>query len=130
MAQPQLDLDHFRQRLETMRAETQSEIDGLREEVAADNDEVNYGVKNHPAEDATNLYTQERSLAISATMERELAQIDHALQRIAEGTYGVCEVGGESIPVERLEARPAATLCIQHQREQDEQARDVPGPQV
>lgn len=130
MAQPKLDLDHFRRRLEEMRATTQTEIDGLHEEVASDNDDTNYGVKNHPAEDATNLFNRERSVAIGDTMERELRLIDHALARIAEGTYGVCEVGGETIPVERLEARPAATLCIQHQREQDEQARDVPDSQV
>jgi RNA polymerase-binding protein DksA len=130
MAQPQLDLDRFRTRLEEMRASTQSEIDGLQDEVTSDNEDTNYGVKNHPAEDASNLFNRERSLAIGATMERELAQIDRALQHIADGSYGICEIGGEPIPVERLEARPAATLCIQHQREQDDQARDVPDPQI
>lgn len=130
MAQQQLDLDQFRRRLEEMRASTQDEIDGLQDEVVNANQDTSYGVKNHPAEDATEVFTRERSLAIQAAMERELEQIDRALQHIEAGTYGVCEVGGEPIPAERLEARPAATLCIQHQRERDEFARDVPDPQV
>lgn len=124
MAQPQLDLDHFRQRLEEMRAATQRELEGLHEETINANQTEGYGVKNHPAEDATELEQRERMMAIRGEMERELGRIEHALERLAEGTYGVCEVGGEEIPVERLEARPAATLCIQHQRENDEQARD------
>ena len=77
---------------------------------------------------ATKSYVQEqiapvtqRVAAIETQLQRELQQIDHALERIEAGTYGVCEVGGEVIPVERLEARPLATLCIQHQRERDEQ---------
>lgn len=121
MAQPQLDFDHFRRRLEEMRQSLQSEMDSLGEEVANINQQEGYGVKNHPAEDATELFTRERSLAIESQLQRELQQIDHALELIQAGTYGICEVGGEPIPVERLEARPLATLCIQHQRERDEQ---------
>jgi RNA polymerase-binding protein DksA len=122
MAHRQIDLDHFRSRLEEMRASTQREIDGLHDEVINSNQDDSYGVKNHPAEDATEVFTRERSLAIENELQRELERINHALERVADGTYGVCEVGGEEIPVERLEARPAATLCIVHQREQDAQA--------
>jgi RNA polymerase-binding protein DksA len=121
MAQPQLDLAHFRQLLEDLRVSVQHEIESRAEEALNANQTEGYGVKNHPAEDATELYDRERSLALEAGMQRELDQIEHALERMAEGTYGICEVGGEPIPVERLEARPAATLCIQHQRTQDEQ---------
>ncbi len=42
----------------------------------------------------------------------ELQGIDEALQRIAQGTYGICERCGESIAEVRLEALPAAVLCI------------------
>ena len=122
MAHHQIDIDHFRSRLEEMRASTQREIDGLHDEVINSNQDDSYGVKNHPAEDATEVFTRERSLAIENELQRELERINHALERVADGTYGVCEVGGEEIPVERLEARPAATLCIVHQREQDAQA--------
>jgi len=124
MAHQQLDLDYFRRRLEEMRVSTQREIDGLHDEIVNANQSDSYGAKNHPAEDATEMFTRERSLAIEAELRREMGRIDHALARIAEGSYGVCEVGGEEIPVERLEARPVATLCIVHQRERDQQANE------
>jgi DnaK suppressor protein len=130
MAQPQLDLEQFRRRLEEMRASFSKEIADLQEQVENVDQTEGYGVKNHPAEDATELFDRQRSLAIQNEVERELRQVEHALRRIEAGQYGICEVGGEVIPVERLEARPAATLCIVHQRERDEQARDVPDPQV
>ncbi|MDO5739595.1 MAG: TraR/DksA C4-type zinc finger protein [Ornithinimicrobium sp.] len=43
-----------------------------------------------------------------------LQQVRHALDRLDEGGYGVCEVCGEAIPEGRLEARPWATRCIRH----------------
>ena len=48
---------------------------------------------------------------------RELASIEHALERMKEGTYGQCEVCGGRIPVARLQALPYATVCIDCQRE-------------
>lgn len=48
---------------------------------------------------------------------RELAQIENALERMREGSYGVCELTGKPIPQARLQALPYATLCIEAQRE-------------
>ena len=47
---------------------------------------------------------------------RELKHIEHALQRIREGTYGKCEVCASNIPMARLNALPYATMCIECQR--------------
>jgi DnaK suppressor protein len=47
---------------------------------------------------------------------RELASIEKALERMREGTYGVCEGCNENIMLARLQALPYATLCIQCQR--------------
>jgi len=41
-----------------------------------------------------------------------LAKIEEALERVEDGTFGVCEACGEEIGVKRLEARPVTTLCI------------------
>lgn len=120
----QLDLDQFRQRLEAMRDETRADIARLDQEAMIDSQTEGYGVKNHPAEDATDVFDRERNLAVENEMQRELDQIERALARIADGTYGICEIGGEEIPVERLEARPAATLCIKHQEERDARGLD------
>jgi DnaK suppressor protein len=58
----------------------------------------------------------DRLTAVSA-QEYLLAMLDEvrrARQRVADGTYGSCEVCGESLPAERLEVRPWAVRCIQH----------------
>lgn len=43
---------------------------------------------------------------------REIDEIDAALRRVADGTYGICERCGRAIPIERLRARPTATMCV------------------
>jgi RNA polymerase-binding transcription factor DksA len=48
-----------------------------------------------------------------------LEEIDLALDRIEEGTYGTCAVCGREIPEERLAAVPYATLCIDDRRKQE-----------
>jgi len=50
---------------------------------------------------------------------RELGQIERALVRLKQGTYGVCESCAQKIPVGRLNALPYSTLCIDCQREME-----------
>ncbi len=50
---------------------------------------------------------------------RELTQIERALTRIKQGTYGHCEVCQKKIPVGRLNALPYTTMCIECQREME-----------
>lgn len=50
---------------------------------------------------------------------RDLSQIDRALQRLKNGTYGLCEICSEKIPIGRLNALPYSTLCINCQREME-----------
>jgi DnaK suppressor protein len=51
---------------------------------------------------------------------REVSQIDRALHRLKQGTYGLCESCTEKIPIGRLNALPYSTLCIDCQREMEE----------
>jgi RNA polymerase-binding protein DksA len=55
---------------------------------------------------------RERDLALSAQALGEVAAIDVALEKIHNGTYGVCEKCGDPIPKERLKALPHAALCV------------------
>ncbi len=58
--------------------------------------------------------------------ERErklLKKIDEAIEKIDGGNYGVCEVCGVEISVQRLEARPVTTMCIECKTEQEEEER-------
>ncbi len=68
---------------------------------------------------------RERNLAVGSDLQTELDDVEQALTRIAAGTYGKCEVCGEPINPERLEARPAATYCIRHQREREQAEHDA-----
>jgi RNA polymerase-binding transcription factor DksA len=102
-----------------MRDDLRAELDQLQEESANVDQSDSYGVKNHPAEDASELFLRERNLAISGDLRQELDDVERALVRIDAGTYGRCEECGDPINPERLEARPAAIYCIRHQRERE-----------
>lgn len=52
--------------------------------------------------------------AIGENLEVRYNYVLAALKRIEDGTYGICEVGGEEISPERLTANPAATTCVAH----------------
>jgi len=62
----------------------------------------------------------ELSSQLAATASRELAQLERALKRMQEGTYGLCEATGKPIPLARLQALPFASLCIEAQMELEE----------
>ncbi|GAE33876.1 TraR/DksA C4-type zinc finger protein [Halalkalibacter akibai] len=68
---------------------------------------------NHPADAATDLYEREKDFALLEQAERELEEIKHALAKFEEGTFGICEVTGQTIPYERLEANPAARTVVE-----------------
>lgn len=70
--------------------------------------------RNHPADMATDYTTQITEMAIEDFREEEVEEIKAALQAIEDGTYGRCQVCGEEIPYERLEALPTALTCIDH----------------
>jgi RNA polymerase-binding transcription factor DksA len=57
---------------------------------------------------------RERDLALSAQAGQAVEEIDRALAKMAEGTYGICEVSGEPIPKERLEAIPWARERVEY----------------
>lgn len=73
---------------------------------------------NHPADDATELYEREKDIALNEHTERELKEIERALEAMDNGTYGICEVCGKPIPYERLQAIPTTTFCKEHSPDQ------------
>ena len=66
----------------------------------------------HPADTATGTFEREKDLSILDGLEAELAELEAALERVDNGTYGVDEATGEPIPPERLEAFPAARTNV------------------
>jgi DnaK suppressor protein len=105
-----LDLEHFRKRLLEERARIRQEMEEIAEETQ-ELDEAAEGAEDRGdvAElDARNFVDQRLLKDLSA----ELEEVEAALHRIEEGAYGICEKTGRPIPVERLEAYPAARTVV------------------
>lgn len=126
----QATLDTFRHRLVAERQRLLSEVAEDTSNDAATPGEAtsdhaqwehNGGVGNHMADDATELFLQEEELAIDNSLRSMIAEIDHALARIADGTYGKCERCGKEIPLRRLEARPSSTLCVEDKAKEEQE---------
>lgn len=66
----------------------------------------------HDPEGATIAFERSQVGALVRQAEEHLAQVEAALERLDEGTYGVCAVCGRPIPPERLEVRPSAVTCV------------------
>lgn len=71
---------------------------------------------NHPADLGTETFERSKDLGLRSNAVRRLTDIDIALERMAAGTYGICEECGGPIGEERLEVLPSATTCIKCQR--------------
>ena len=103
-------LSDIRMRLEQERTSLQSDIEALTVENQAPQDD--YGVGNHVADDATEVFTRERNLALRNNAQDLLVQVEAALQRLEKGSYGICARCGNEIAPERLDALPYAIYCI------------------
>jgi RNA polymerase-binding protein DksA len=70
----------------------------------------------HIADHATDTFERELDESLEENADNVIREIDRALTKIDEGTYGTCDVCGREIPEERLAAVPYATLCIEDKR--------------
>jgi len=103
-------LEYFRQKLLTWREdlieESRETISNLRDEVRDVGDEAERATRE--TENSLELRTRDR-------YRKLIKKIDQALSRIDDGEYGYCDETGEEIGLDRLEARPIATLCLDAQ---------------
>jgi RNA polymerase-binding protein DksA len=116
-----IDTLEFRSLLERERRRVVDTIAHLHEDTARNmEDEVGElagrGSDNHLGDMATVTFDRELDEGLEEGALQTLAQIDRAISRLDEGTYGICERCGKPIGEERLRARPWATLCIDDQR--------------
>ena len=63
-------------------------------------------------EEATESFELEKRLALEKQIREQLAAVDHALEKFEKGTYGLCDSCGQPIVLERLEALPLASRCM------------------
>jgi DnaK suppressor protein len=115
-----IDTQRFRTELLEERERVQAAIANLRDSHPGSLDdeveEISTGSDNHIGDSATATLGREIDYTLGENSEQVLAEINTALQRIDEGTYGTCAVCGKEIAPERLEAYPWASLCIDDAR--------------
>jgi len=116
-----IDTAEFRALLEVEQARLSHSVEFLeRENPGALEDELGEiggkGVDNHLGDVATATFDRELDEGLEEGARQTLGEIDAALRRIADGTYGTCQMCGRSIGEDRLRALPWASLCIDDQR--------------
>ena len=109
-----IDTKEFEEQLLSMKASLESIIDRLKEErehISTADDIVDL-------EDEMALETESRNeAALLKQQQHELDEVNHALAKIKNGTYGICEASGGLIPIERLRAVPHTRYGIDDERE-------------
>jgi len=117
-----IDTDRFRAELERHRDRLQKTIahhdignSSLTEETG---ELMSSSADNHLADTASETYERELDEGLEEDAQGQLREVEDALERLDAGTYGSCSVCGKTIPVERLEAVPWTTLCIDDARKQ------------
>lgn len=106
----QTELAQIRQRLEAERMDLHAQLDAFL--IDNQDQDTDYGSGHHYGDDATELFLRERNIPLRNSIQQRIEQIDAALRRLEEGSYGSCARCGQPINPERLEALPHAILCI------------------
>lgn len=107
-----LDVDQVRSNLEAQRSRLLDQLDDLDATPTGDlRSDVDYGDGFADAAAATAERTER--LVLIETFKGQLDDVERALARVDDGSYGTCSRCGKQIPPERLEARPESTLCVE-----------------
>ena len=119
MANTELDQEFVqsqRQRLEELREELARMRGGLEEDQRDRAEDEGDMTENDSGDMSQSLFTREVDATVEEQVERRLQHVERALQKIEEGTYGLSDDSGESIPRGRLEAMPEAIRTVEEQQ--------------
>jgi DnaK suppressor protein len=112
-------VDKQRERLEELRVELARMMEGLEEDQQDRAESEGDMTENDSGDMSHSLFTRELDAGIEQTVERRLRNVERALQKIEEGTYGICDATGEPISKGRLEAVPEALYTLEAQQRQE-----------
>ena len=115
-------VEHQRERLVGLR----EELVRIREGMAADEEDLGEAEGDSTPDSgdmSQDMFTREMDASIGEQAERRLGEIDRALQKVEDGTYGLSDVSGEPIPRGRLEAVPEAIRTIEEQQRFEQERR-------
>ncbi|MGE6245624.1 TraR/DksA family transcriptional regulator [Psychrobacter proteolyticus] len=105
-----INLDTSKQNLLELKDEYESRINKIEDHIQNPQDDLN----EHWEDQAISYRQNDMRKNLMAEARQSLIYVENALSRIENGTYGECEVCGEQIEEQRLEALPYATLCMEH----------------
>ena len=113
-------MDHelLKRRLLQERARLQLEAEGLEADLSESLEDASEEspYDQHMAETAAVTLDREIDLSLEENINASISQIDRALAKLADGSYGTCEQCGSPIPKARLRVAPFATLCVDCKR--------------
>ena len=115
MALDKNEISKFKQRLEDLRNQLTRLLKGSTAEVKSADDSGAYS--QHQADQGTDDFDRTISLEVTSREYNILRQIERALEKIEENTYGICDITNEEIPLARLEAVPYATMTVKAQEQ-------------
>ena len=98
-------------------------VDTLKHSSREESGNQSGGYGNHQADAATDSFDRDFALSLVSAEQDALNEVEEAIQRIKRGTYGTCEVTGEPIAAERLEAVPFARFSVEGQAEYEKNKR-------
>jgi DnaK suppressor protein len=104
-----------KQRLQDLKAELERVRDGLEEDQRFRAEEEEDLTQHDSGDMSQSLFTREVDATVEQQVERRLENVERALQKIDEGTYGLSDDSGEPIPRGRLEAVPEAVRTVDEQ---------------
>ena len=116
MALTDAQLSELREQLDSERVRIQGNVTDLNEELtsSASDTTEEHGLETHIGDQGTDTFLRSRDAALEEHEVRLLAEIDAAIERFDNGTYGICEVDGTPIDFERLQALPWARTHAEH----------------
>ena len=107
------EIAHFKKRLEELKAQLMRTVQVTKEAVTQPDEAKGYS--QHSADEGTDDFVKNINLEVTNKEFNVIRQIDRALEKIEEGTYGICDITNEEIPLKRLEAIPYATMTVKAQ---------------
>ncbi len=113
------ELTDVRAELEADITRLTAELAGIEHEIADLIGDSRDGAGDDPADTGTKSFEREHEFSLAQNSREMIEQSQHALERIADGTYGVCESCERPIGKLRLQAFPRATLCVQCKQKQE-----------
>jgi len=120
---PKKELDVFKKMLFQLRTKIAGDLQQIEGDTLSGNQPSNSGELSDVADMATDNYDRELNIGLATNEQQLLNDIDVALKRIEEGTYGVCEIYGTPIPKKRLLAMPYTRLSMKAQEEEEKNQR-------